>query len=65
MAERKEVEKHGWRVAQWAEAVGISRASVYELLADNKIASVKFGGARIITTRPQEFLSSLAEKTAA
>ena len=51
--------KIGWRVKEWAEAVGISRASVYELIASKEIDSVKFGGARIIRTQPDDFLASL------
>jgi excisionase family DNA binding protein len=57
----KEVEKLGWRVNEWAAAVGISRASVYELIAAKTIASVRFGGARIITTVPKDFLASLQD----
>ena len=54
-------EKVGWRIGEWATAVGISRASVYELISGPtpKISSVKFGGARIITTTPRDFLASL------
>jgi len=53
--------KYGWRVTEWAAAVGISRASVYELIAAKIIKSVKFGGARIIVTHPAEFLASLQD----
>jgi hypothetical protein len=58
-AARGDSQKFGWRVNEWSTAVGISRASVYELLAAKTIASVKFGGARIITTQPKDFLASL------
>ena len=61
MTKTKEVEKLGWRVNEWAVAVGISRASVYELIAAKTIASVRFGGARIITTHPKDFLASLQD----
>lgn len=61
MAKSTEVEKLGWRVNEWAAAVGISRASVYELIAAKTIASVKFGGARVITTLPRDFLASLKD----
>ena len=54
-----QTKKAGWRVAEWAASAGISRSSVYELIADNRISSVRFGGARIITTRPEDFLESL------
>jgi hypothetical protein len=52
-------ERLGWPVSDWAKAAGISRASVYNLLAENKIQSVKYLSKRIITTHPREFLESL------
>ena len=55
-AERK---KFGWRVNEWSDAIGCSRATTYELIADKKIESVKFGGARIIRTHPEDFLATL------
>ena len=61
MTKTKEVEKLGWRVNEWAAAVGISRTSVYELIAAKTITSVKFGGARLITTLPRDFLASLKD----
>jgi excisionase family DNA binding protein len=61
MAKSTEFEKLGWRVNEWAAAVGISRASVYELISAKTIASVKFGGARLITTHPRDFLASLRD----
>jgi len=51
--------KFGWRVAEWASAVGVSRALVYELLTAGTIQSVKVRAARIITTSPKEYLESL------
>jgi len=56
--------KVGWRVNEWADAVGICRASVYNLLADGHIRSVKSGSARIITTSPAAYLASLAGEVA-
>jgi hypothetical protein len=56
--------KFGWRVNEWSEAIGCSRASTYELIASKAIKSVKFGGARIITTHPEDFLATLGEKAA-
>ena len=57
-------QKFGWRVGEWSRAVGCSRSSTYELIAGKRIASVKFGGARIITTHPADFLASLADEAA-
>ena len=49
--------KFGWSVKEWAEAAGISRASVYELLP--ALQTRKFGGKRIILTHPRDWLQSL------
>ncbi len=51
--------KAGWRVSEFAAAAGISKSSVYELLQEKRLDSVKFGGARIIVTSPSAFLDSL------
>jgi hypothetical protein len=53
--------KAGWRPIEWGEAAGVSRASVFKLLAAGKISSVKFGTARIITTPPEKFIASLGD----
>jgi hypothetical protein len=57
-----EHKKFGWRINEFASAVGLSRARIYELLEEKQIAAVKCGGARIITTHPKDFLASLAGK---
>ncbi|HEY1300820.1 MAG TPA: hypothetical protein VGF07_10010 [Stellaceae bacterium] len=54
------IERAGWRVPEWAASVGISRALAYELLRAGRIRGVKLGAARIITTRPADFLAALA-----
>lgn len=54
-------EKCGWRIPEWASAVGISRSTTYELITERRIASIKLGGARIITTHPRDFLAALAD----
>jgi hypothetical protein len=51
--------KRGWRVREFAAAAGISRSSVFELIADKKIESVKHGASRIILTAPETWLASL------
>jgi hypothetical protein len=53
-------EKVGWRPKEWAHAVGLGRAQVFNLLSDGKLKSVKSGSARIIITTPSEYISSLA-----
>jgi excisionase family DNA binding protein len=61
---KRPVERAGWRVDEWAEAAGIGRSSVYELIAAGTITSVKFGAARIVTTPPRDFLASLSGQAA-
>jgi hypothetical protein len=56
--------KVGWRVSEWAPAVGLSRATVFNLLNDGAINSVKSGNARIITTSPRDYLKSLGGEVA-
>lgn len=52
-------DRYGWPVNDWSKATGISRSSVYILIDENKIASVKHGAKRIITTHPRDYLASL------
>lgn len=52
-------ERVGWSVTEWAKATGLSRATVFNLLRDERLESVKFGTKRIITTAPAAFLESL------
>jgi hypothetical protein len=57
--------KRGWRVSEWANDVGLSRAKTFLLVADQTIKSVKVGTARIIVTSPADFLASRADKAEA
>jgi hypothetical protein len=59
---KRDVEKFGWRISEWGPAVGISRARVFELIQQGNIESVKDGAARIITTHPRDYLSTLANR---
>jgi hypothetical protein len=63
-ADKPQPPKAGWRVNEWAESVGLCRASVYNLLSAGAIASVKSGSARIIVTAPADYLASLAGEAA-
>lgn len=56
--------KVGWRINEFADAVGLCRASVYNLLAAGSIDSVKIGAARIIVTAPRDYLTALAKEAA-
>jgi hypothetical protein len=53
------------RPQEFADAIGMCRASVYKLLNAGKLKSVKNNtgkhGARLITTSPTEYLASLRE----
>jgi hypothetical protein len=51
--------KAGWRVPEWAREASVSRGTVYNLLTAKALDSVKLRGARIITTAPADYLSSL------
>lgn len=64
MKSNNQPDRAGWRVNEWAANVGISRALAYELLAAGRVKSVKLGAARIITTRPSDFLDALRETAA-
>ena len=61
MALENHPEKVGWRPLEWARAVGLSRATAYNLMRDGRIDSVKFGWTTIIVTKPSEFLASLRD----
>lgn len=52
-------DKVGWRVSEWHEKVGISRAWTFRLIKAGRIKTVKLSNARIIVTPPSEFLASL------
>ena len=54
-----EPQRYGWTVPDWSTSTGISRSSVYNLLAEGKIAKVKYGRRTLITTHPQTFLAGL------
>jgi hypothetical protein len=50
--------KVAWSVKNWCGDTDLSPAYCYELINDKKIASVKVGGKRLITTSPRDFLAS-------
>lgn len=54
-------DKVGWRVNEWADDCGLGRAYTYLLIRDNRIKSVKVGGARVIVTSLADYLRSLAD----
>lgn len=54
-----------WRPREWGQAVSLCHVTVHGLIASGRIASVRAGGARLITTQPGEFLVSLAAQPVA
>lgn len=55
LSENKQV---GWRINDWRERVGgFSRATIYNWIAEGRLETAKVGGARVILTRPQDFLA--------
>jgi hypothetical protein len=58
------VKKAGWRIPEYKHATGLSRSTIYNLLAAGEIESVKRGASRIITTPPEDYIASLPAGTA-
>jgi excisionase family DNA binding protein len=50
-----------WTVRDWARQTSLSKSYVYVLLEKRRIASVKAGKRRLITTPPDQYIASLAE----
>ena len=57
---RTKPSKAGWRVGEYAEAIGLGRSTLYELPAPMQPHSVKFGAVRIITEEPSAYLRRIA-----
>ena len=56
--------KAAWSVKNWCDALDLSPAYAYELMAARKVASVKVGGKRLITTAPKDFLAQRRAESA-
>jgi hypothetical protein len=50
-------DKAAWSVKSWCADLDLSPAYAYELMAAGKVASVKVGGKRLITTAPRDFIA--------
>jgi hypothetical protein len=58
----EDIGRAGWRINDWAQQVGLCRASVYNLLNAGAIEAVKVGKqVTVITTDPRAFLASQAK----
>jgi hypothetical protein len=55
-------QKFGWRPAEWSTAAGCSRSYTYQLMAAQRLRTVKVGTMRVILTHPAEFLASLGDQ---
>lgn len=54
------VERAAYSIEEWAERYGLSRSTVYNLIASGKLKTSKIGRRRIITVQQdQEFLNRL------
>ena len=63
-AKQPNPDKAAWSVKSWCDDLDLSPAYAYELMAAGKVASVKLGGKRLITTPPKEFLAALSNEPA-
>lgn len=53
--------KAGWSIAEWGMATGLSRATVYRLIAARQLRTAKIGARRIIIEAPKTWLEELSE----
>jgi hypothetical protein len=56
------VERVGWRARAWAEATGLGMTSVWALLSNREIKSLKIGNLVLITTSPREWIERMEEE---
>ena len=54
--------QYGWKVKAWSAAVSCSPSYTHAMIKEKRIKSVTLGHARIITTRPDDFLADLAKE---
>lgn len=59
------VAKSGYRMAEFAEAIGISRSGLYALPPELKPKSIKLRTSHIIIETPSSYLARIAEKQGA
>jgi hypothetical protein len=65
---QSETERHqqregqvAWSVRGWCRDTSLGPTTVFGLIADGKIESVKLGKKRLILTRPADFLARLRD----
>jgi len=54
------VERAGWPIPQWCEAVAFSRATFYNLPPERRPRSIKLGKRHIIIEPPAQYMARLA-----
>lgn len=52
--------KAGWSIAEWSNATGLSRATIYRLIAAHRLRTAKIGARRIVIEAPQAWLDSIS-----
>jgi hypothetical protein len=60
----KRIPLAGFAIAAWCRAVGISRATYYNLPSALQPSSVKIGKRRIIREAPAQYLSRISQESA-
>jgi hypothetical protein len=55
------VAKAAWDIKEWAEAVGLSRATVYQLIGSEALPTAKIFARRLILVSPEAFLAAAAK----
>jgi len=58
---RDQVERQGYRIAQWCEAFQCSRATAYKMMHDGRLPFVVIGGRRFITNAAADELLTAGE----
>ena len=61
----RESQKAGWKIAEYADLVGIGRSKLYTLPKELQPKSVHVGSRRVITEPPADYLARIAATQAA
>lgn len=61
--ETDKIKQAGYSIPEWCRAVGISRASYYNLPADQQPRTARIGRRHIVIEAPADFLNRIAGPT--
>ena len=64
MNHQSTIERAGFSIPEWGKAANLGRSTVYGLINEKRIRTVKVGRRTIILTSPKDFLESVAEASA-